>query len=865
MAAFMKFRRQRGRATKQAHRCYAQPRSVSSSPPVTAGAKTPAASETDRVKVAEIWQRRVPALRWRLHAILPERSPSPLARPLHANAGLPVTMCRPTSDPPNSSLSVAIGCCLLENAFSYLTGPLKIRLHRHGSYAIRMQTANTGQKLIQTIRKCEGASKSQCAANAKNGIPARYVHAQGYLWPVSYTPMDRDYRLMYNYADINCTLVVYCYSGRRQLDTVLQEQTDGNIARLARRGDEALGVPVSVTWGRGGAVVRLLASHLGEPGSIPGEVIPGFRKWEWYRTMPLGFSRSSAPAFRRCSILPSFNPYRLSRLVVKRRPLSTFVPGQQYVEAPFANQSLVTDLPVRGATNRTVKHSLILLLPNYYWLTVNWGVSRKMPSNQNSRIKEQVFGVYLVSTNKGYFAARNGQSGRPMLEPRATNQRMGTLALKEPRRYRILAVNNGALQYWRSFSSGAVLINFYLPYFLLPERRLEKHPNAKESGQQELCVLRTPSLIILYIASLRHFNTARYAISKSIDRQLQKLSLRDADSLVKCSGVWLPTPLPYKHVTTVRGFIGLCTVINVTYIYSISSKEIGHFTAELTLLAQEFSEAFQTYFWPVAEVVLCIPEPCSLNCMFIGCYSTPGSCGIRKVFPYKSIIGSEACRAGLINCDPIAKVTARRKGFRVARVDLYKFSLQCADWRNMFHHVVGKYGTFAAFDASWRMVAQSSPSTVTADNQFTVDIGISVHTTAESNLQVEPRVIRRLSWQQARLDSPVYTHYRLLIGCYEQLRPLYRTVQHSLKLLIPAYYWITVKRGVSKELPSNLSAARSHSKLTNGVYKKERRDILLEAVVSFYETRVKWRNLTSRKDEFLILPAPRLPIAVIAS
>ncbi|KAJ8898241.1 hypothetical protein PR048_003601 [Dryococelus australis] len=34
-----------------------------------------------------------------------------------------------------------------------------------------------------------------------------------------------------------------------------------------------------------------------------------------------------------------------------------------------------------------------------------------------------------------------------------------------------------------------------------------------------------------------------------------------------------------------------------------------------------------------------------------------GSYGIRKVFPCKSAIGSEACRACLINCDPIAKVT----------------------------------------------------------------------------------------------------------------------------------------------------------------------------------------------------------------
>ncbi|KAJ8876818.1 hypothetical protein PR048_021265 [Dryococelus australis] len=54
--------------------------------------------------------------------------------------------------------------------------------------------------------------------------------------------------------------------------------------------------------------VSLLASHQGDPGSIPGRVTPDFRMWESFRTMPLigGSSRgspvSSAPPFRDCSI-----------------------------------------------------------------------------------------------------------------------------------------------------------------------------------------------------------------------------------------------------------------------------------------------------------------------------------------------------------------------------------------------------------------------------------------------------------------------------------------------------------------------------------------------------------------------------------
>ncbi|KAJ8883375.1 hypothetical protein PR048_015218 [Dryococelus australis] len=60
----------------------------------------------------------------------------------------------------------------------------------------------------------------------------------------------------------------------------------------------------------GGVVVRLLASHLGEPGSIHGGSC---------RTIPLvgGFSQGSpvfpAPSFRRCSMPTSLRPYRLSR------------------------------------------------------------------------------------------------------------------------------------------------------------------------------------------------------------------------------------------------------------------------------------------------------------------------------------------------------------------------------------------------------------------------------------------------------------------------------------------------------------------------------------------------------------------------
>ncbi|KAJ8872057.1 hypothetical protein PR048_025658 [Dryococelus australis] len=41
----------------------------------------------------------------------------------------------------------------------------------------------------------------------------------------------------------------------------------------------------------------------------------------------------------------------------------------------------------------------------------------------------------------------------------------------------------------------------------------------------------------------------------------------------------------------------------------------------------------------------------SFSCVFIGCFLTPGSYGIHKVFRCKSAIGSEDCSAGIINCE----------------------------------------------------------------------------------------------------------------------------------------------------------------------------------------------------------------------
>ncbi|KAJ8870366.1 hypothetical protein PR048_029387 [Dryococelus australis] len=86
---------------------------------------------------------------------------------------------------------------------------------------------------------------------------------------------------------------------RKCLTVYLLEVRMGNNGHLREH------PPVLVQWGSGGAVARVLASHQGDPGSIPGE----FRMWGvcWTTPLAIGFSRSTpvSPtlAFQRHSIL----------------------------------------------------------------------------------------------------------------------------------------------------------------------------------------------------------------------------------------------------------------------------------------------------------------------------------------------------------------------------------------------------------------------------------------------------------------------------------------------------------------------------------------------------------------------------------
>ncbi|KAJ8895220.1 hypothetical protein PR048_000545 [Dryococelus australis] len=100
-------------------------------------------------------------------------------------------------------------------------------------------------------------------------------------------------------------------------------------------------------WGRGCVVVRLLAFHPGEPGSIPDGIAPPvFALWESCQTMPLvgGFARGSpvSPAFpfRRCYLLTSLRPHDID--FENRQYLSLHSWGKQHHDentARFARRS----------------------------------------------------------------------------------------------------------------------------------------------------------------------------------------------------------------------------------------------------------------------------------------------------------------------------------------------------------------------------------------------------------------------------------------------------------------------------------------------------------------------------------------------
>ncbi|KAJ8888944.1 hypothetical protein PR048_008438 [Dryococelus australis] len=73
---------------------------------------------------------------------------------------------------------------------------------------------------------------------------------------------------------------------------------------------------------------------------------------------------------------------------------------------------------------------------------------------------------------------------------------------------------------------------------------------------------------------------------------------------------------------------------------------------------------------------------------------------------------------------------------RISRSSPPLHSCTCKQvWKKMLRRNQRTLLVHTVFDTFWRMLAQSSPSTVTDDDQCTVDIGISIHKTAESSLQ----------------------------------------------------------------------------------------------------------------------------------
>ncbi|KAJ8869935.1 hypothetical protein PR048_028946 [Dryococelus australis] len=123
---------------------------------------------------------------------------------------------------------------LLEKAFSYLTGTLRVRQHRHGSYVIRVQTVKSYQKINlanQDRRQAPIGKRRTAMLRASNALLLACVF--GVTLPTQ--------------ATVSLLYFLNTYY-----------------------------VPSTWLRGRGGVVVRLLASHLAEPGLVPSGVAFGF-------------------------------------------------------------------------------------------------------------------------------------------------------------------------------------------------------------------------------------------------------------------------------------------------------------------------------------------------------------------------------------------------------------------------------------------------------------------------------------------------------------------------------------------------------------------------------------------------------------
>ncbi|KAJ8885053.1 hypothetical protein PR048_011249 [Dryococelus australis] len=200
------------------------------------------------------------------------------------------------------------------------------------SFAVRRATQSFNRVMWSETRM------GQHRIASGKGVLRENPQARGNVRHVTHVRKPRDptgnlTRLTLGGSELSCHYITVpprmqdCLGGRRNCEcqhgsVSLQETTRHDVlldlaaaidaAPTSSEAEFQCGVPA---YNR---VVRLLTSHPGEPVRFPGRSLPDFRMWESCRTTPLvgGFSRGSpvspALAFRRCSILNSLHPHRIS-------------------------------------------------------------------------------------------------------------------------------------------------------------------------------------------------------------------------------------------------------------------------------------------------------------------------------------------------------------------------------------------------------------------------------------------------------------------------------------------------------------------------------------------------------------------------
>ncbi|KAJ8878553.1 hypothetical protein PR048_019131 [Dryococelus australis] len=509
-------------------------------------------------------------------------------------------------------------------------------------------------------------------------------------WPISIERIkqtrDVDYSAAANETTNSAHLIIRQWNlpYHRKMTRISQVSSDGRFDPRSSCCEQLAQSSMSL---------RLASSHPVKENQVrfPAGSVADFPTWELYRAKPLigGFPLGSpvfpAFAFRWSPILNSFHSHRISRSNI----------SELFSES--------------GKAIPTNTYNMVITNPTYNPFTVT------------SHFSAALLKFYFQDIPPPRVGPRWLSDYRARLPPRRTgfNPRPGNRPLASGIRYIPYSPQSSSSALKTSLLREARISS--LTHLTNSMQTLRHHTQAK---QRTMCVGIAVSVFLhrrgnwsLYALPGRFLT---WTVSNDLSRQIAFLhlhSIRKHAILTGCAST--------ETVLEIREHLQIHERIFTLYMLNRECMRFSNDATETraseesrvnTNVKVEWNKQGESSaYW-------------SLNCVFIGCSPTPGNYGIRKLFPCKSAIGAEASREGLINCDPISKVcwiSWNEWEIPVLVLDDEYFFVELA--ASLVHTM---------FDAFWRRLAQSLPFIVATDNQCALDIGIFVHKTVKSILQV---------------------------------------------------------------------------------------------------------------------------------